>query len=281
MFVLIGHWILPWSFWMRYFPSSQQKETLKPHELPSRPWQKIAVDLFECQSQDYMVKVDYFSNYWEVDKLSSTTATAVIKKLKPHFARYDSPEFLASDNGPQFASAAFAQFSKTWDFDHRTSSPEHHQSNGMAQSAAKTAKRLIQKATTAGTDFQMAILDHRNTSSQDIELSPMQQLMNKRARTLLPVTSTLLQPCITPQHTQQSKLVKNRQNQKKYYNRAVKGLPKLKKDDVVRMKPTRLGQREWRKGIITSCHGDRSYLVETEEGENYRRKEDTTAEKAT
>ena len=26
----------------------------------------------------------------------------------------------------------------------------------------------------------------------------------------------------------------------------------LKKDDVVRIKPTRLGQREWKKGIITS-----------------------------
>ena len=31
-----------------------------------------------------MVTVDYFSNYWEVDKLSSTTATAVIWKLKSH-----------------------------------------------------------------------------------------------------------------------------------------------------------------------------------------------------
>ena len=110
------------------FSTSQQKETLKTHELPSRPWQKIAVDLFECKSQDYMVTVDYFSSYWEVDKLSSTTATAVIQKLKPHFARYGSPEVLVSDNGPQFASAEFARFSKTWDFDHCTSSPEHHQS---------------------------------------------------------------------------------------------------------------------------------------------------------
>ena len=105
------------------------------------------------------------------------------------------------------------------------------------------------KATTTGTDFQMAILDHRNTPSQGIELSPMQRLMNRRARTLLQVTSTLLQSCIAPQHTQ------------KYYNRAAQDLPKLSKGDVMRIKPSRLGQREWRKGIVTSCHGDRSYLV--------------------
>ena len=98
----------------------------------------------QCKSQDYVVTVDYFSNYWKVDKLSFTTATAVIQKLKPHFARFGSPEVLVSDNGPQFASTEFAQFSKTWDFDHRTSSPEHHQSNGMAESAVRTAKRLDQ-----------------------------------------------------------------------------------------------------------------------------------------
>ena len=40
---------------------------------------------------------------------------------------------------------------------------------------------------------------------------------------------------------------------------------KAKKDDVVRIKPTRLGQRDWKKGIVTSCHGDRSYRVETED----------------
>ena len=99
------------------FSTSQQKETLKPHELPLRPWQKIAVDLFKCNSQTYMVTVDYFSNYWEVDELSSITATAVIQKLNPHFPRYGSPEILMSDNSPQFASAEFVLFSKTWDFD--------------------------------------------------------------------------------------------------------------------------------------------------------------------
>ena len=100
----------------------------------------------------------------------------------------------------------------------------------------------------------------------------MQRFMTRRAGTLLPVTSTLLQPCITPQQTQQSKLVKNRQNQEKYYNRVAKDLPKLKKGDVVRIKPTHLGQpAEWRQGIVASCHGDRSYLVETEDGRKYRR----------
>ncbi len=105
----------------------------------------------------------------------------------------------------------------------------------MAESAVRTAKHLLQKATAAGTDFQMAILDHQNTPSQGLDLSPMQWFMNRRARTLLPTTSTLLQPCITPQKVQQDKLVKNRNTQAKYYNRAAKDLRKLEKGDVVTM----------------------------------------------
>ena len=106
------------------FGTSYLKETLMPHELPSRPWQKIAVDLLDCDKREYLVTVDYISNYWDVDQLpSSTTATAVIQKLKAHFARYGSPEILISDNGPQFVSADFfAQFPSKWDFEHRSSS---------------------------------------------------------------------------------------------------------------------------------------------------------------
>ena len=54
------------------FCTSQQKETLMPHELPSRPWQKVGVDLFE-NNNNYMITVDYFSNYWEVELLNSST----------------------------------------------------------------------------------------------------------------------------------------------------------------------------------------------------------------
>ena len=30
------------------------------HLVPSRPWQVLAVDLFELQGQDYLVTTDYY-----------------------------------------------------------------------------------------------------------------------------------------------------------------------------------------------------------------------------
>ena len=54
------------------------------HEIPTRPWEKIAVDLFQLNGRDYMVTVDYYSSFFEVDSLTTKTAVEVIRKLKAH-----------------------------------------------------------------------------------------------------------------------------------------------------------------------------------------------------
>ena len=77
---------------------------MKGHAIPDRPWQKVALDLFELQNEHYLVITDYFSKFFEVTKLSSTTSASTIKHLKPHFARYGIPDEVISANGPQFSS---------------------------------------------------------------------------------------------------------------------------------------------------------------------------------
>ena len=57
-----------------------------------RPWEQVGVNLFELDKKDYMITVDYYSNFWKVDRLTSTTSTTVILKLKKHFARHGCPE---------------------------------------------------------------------------------------------------------------------------------------------------------------------------------------------
>ena len=55
------------------------------------PWEIIGVDLFTLDDKEYLLTIDYFSGFWEVDKLSSTTTEAVVKKLKVQFSRYGVP----------------------------------------------------------------------------------------------------------------------------------------------------------------------------------------------
>ena len=131
----------------RTFDLSQQKEKLHLNEAPDKLWSKVAVDLFEFSNRHYLVTVDYYSNFWYVDRMeSSTTSKAVMSKLKQHFQGHVIPDKVVSDNGPQFDSDDFVNFSREWEFDHVTSSPGHAQFKALEESAVKTVKRLIRKA---------------------------------------------------------------------------------------------------------------------------------------
>ena len=107
------------------YHDKQPKQPLIPHEVPNRAWAKVDCDIFEFKNKSYVVTVDYYSNFFEVDRLDSLTSQALIKKLKPHFARYGIPDILVTDNGPQFTSEEFQKFSATYQLEHTTSSPYH------------------------------------------------------------------------------------------------------------------------------------------------------------
>ena len=150
--------------------------------------------IFELKNKSYLITVDYYSNFWEVDKLPDTKARTVILKLKNHFTRYGYPEKVVSDNGPQFSCNEFATFARTWEFEHCTISHENSKANGKVESAVKTAKRLLRKALEAGTDPYLAILDYRNTPTQGIGSSPAQRLMVGERRPYLPQRISFCKP---------------------------------------------------------------------------------------
>ena len=249
------------------YQSSNQPESLQPHELPSRQWEKIGVHLFKLEGKDYMVTVDYLSNYWEIDRLENTKAPTVVRKLKAHFARYGSPCVLISDNGLQFTSEKVKQFATTFDFEHRTSSPYDSKSNGKAESAVKTAKSILRK-NKDGDQF-LALLNYRNTPSQSIGTSPAQRFFNRRTRTLLPTCETLLKPKLSLESDIQ-KLHSNQKKQKKNFDRRAKDLPPLEEGDAVVMQPHTHGKKKWSRATVISGSG-RSYNVEAEDGAIYRR----------
>ena len=37
------------------FPSTNRKEPMIPHEIPSRPWKRLGVDYFTLSNQDYVI----------------------------------------------------------------------------------------------------------------------------------------------------------------------------------------------------------------------------------
>ncbi|XP_067888739.1 uncharacterized protein [Heterodontus francisci] len=55
------------------YHAKQAKEPLMTHDIPDRPWMKLGADLFTLTETDYLVTVDYYSDYWEIDLLTSMT----------------------------------------------------------------------------------------------------------------------------------------------------------------------------------------------------------------
>ena len=155
------------------------------------PVGKVDVDLFELDGKDYTITVNYFSNFWEIDRLEKKkhNFSTVINILKAYIALNGLP-CVVSDNGPQFTLTNFENFTRNYGFEHRTLSLYNSKSNGKAESAVKTANALLRK-NREGDKF-LALLNHRNTPSQATGTNPTQRFLNRRTRTLLPTTEKLL-----------------------------------------------------------------------------------------
>ena len=131
----------------------------------------------------------------------------------------------------------------------------------------KTAKSLLRK-NKEGDQF-LALLNYRNTPSQATGTSPVQRFFNRRTRTLLPTSETLLKPKLNLE-MEKEKLQWSQRRQKEQYDRHAKDLPPLEEGDAVRMKPFTLGNKKWNRATVTRRLDNRSYEVEAN-GTSYRR----------
>lgn len=98
--------------------AAQWKEPLILSELACRPWEKIDVDLCKHNKCHYLVIADYCFRCDEILSLPAPSTGQVIEKLKATFACCGIASELRSDNGPQFSSKEFKDFSSEYDFVH-------------------------------------------------------------------------------------------------------------------------------------------------------------------
>ena len=170
--------------------SIPRKEPLMPTALPEYPWQKVGSDMFTLNVANYVIVTDYFSRFPEVVKLTTTTSGSIISTLKSIFSRFGIPEEVVSDNGPQYASREFQDFGKAYNFKHTTSSPHFPQSNGHAERAVQTVKKLLK----GSDDPYMSLLSYRSTPLPWCGLSPAELWMGRQVRSNIPQTSDTLKP---------------------------------------------------------------------------------------
>ena len=241
--------------------ATPRREPLLVTPLPEYPWQVIGTDLFELKGEQYLIVVDYFSRYPEIAKLSTTTSSVIITMLKSMFARHGVPEVVRSDNGPQYSSHEFSQFSESYGFEHITSSPRYPQSNGQAERAVQTVKCMIKQST----DPYLALLNYRATPLPWCKLSPAELLMGRRLRTCLPLVKEQLLPKWPYLGRFRELNLRYKEKQKREFDKRHRT-----KDMAVIPDNTKVwisSDGEQTKGTVaSSANSPRSYLVDTQSG---------------
>ncbi len=164
----------------------------------------------------------------------SYISTAHLKELRKH---------TAEDEVLQTLSAVIQLgFCQTWDFIHVTSSPEFPQSNGLAESAVRSAKQLMEKSHRDGTRVFLSLLNLGNIPCDPTLGSPAERLMSQHTHAAIPVSTQLLEPA--SKNTQQinAQLLNKQLILKRHHDTPSHPLRSLAEGQVVRMQtPSQLG----------------------------------------
>ena len=136
---------------------SQTKVPLLRHKVVARPWAKLAANLCKLHGHTLLVVSDYFSN------CTSKWCVFALPQCKLLFpSRRPCLRILVTDE-PQFSSNEFQVFKNSWSLNDVTTSPRYPQSNGKAENAVWTVKRLFEKYKETGASEFQALLDWQNT----------------------------------------------------------------------------------------------------------------------
>ena len=164
-----------------------------PLASPEYPFHMIVADYCTIKAKTWLVVADRFTGWVSVFYFPrEALAKELVAILREMFCTFGVAENLSTDDGSQFRSAEMETFLQRWGVTPRLSSSYNPHSNLRAESAVKSAKRLLMSSTKSdgSPDWDKvvrALLQHRNTPIQGLNLSPAQLLFGRPIRDFLPV----------------------------------------------------------------------------------------------
>ena len=250
---------------------SQPREPLMSPADPEFPFQQVVVDFVDIQGKNYLVYADRYTGWVEVALMPSGKAKTVCDTMRTWFCIYGAPEEISSDGGPPFESQEYDSFLKNWGIRKRTSSAYYPQSNGRAELAVKTAKRILADNTDSCGRLchdraARALLTHRNTPVQDLDMSPAVMLYGRIIRDHLPVLRDRYQTRKQWKEIGELReiaMAKRHMRNEQFYNQHCRPLRDLQVGDFVQIQ-NQDGHypRRWtRTGRIVETQGNRQYQV--------------------
>lgn len=160
----------------------------------TRIFQRIHIDFAKKDGNDFLILIDSFSKWVEINLMTTTTTEATIEYLRSIFARYGLPEQLVSDNGPQLISMKFEGFCQQNGIKHMKTPPYHARSNGAAERTVQIIKKQLAKTklentVQQGVQYQLdnILFAYRNTPQITTEKTPAELFLKRSPRTRLSI----------------------------------------------------------------------------------------------
>ena len=144
--------------------------------------------------ESILVLVAYYSRYYEVDILKSTTAEKVISSLEVMFSKHGLPESLTSDNiGPQFISAEFKKCMEKQGIRHHRTTAKWPQANEQVERQNLSLLKRIQIAHAEKQDWKKELTKYltvyRSLPHPTTGVSPAELLFGRKICTKPPELS--------------------------------------------------------------------------------------------
>ena len=167
-------------------PPMQMRDT------PDRPWQHCSADYKGPIAGKYYfhVLIDNYSRWPEVAMVTSTGFDKLQDKLEDSFNIHGIPDSITHDNGPCYNSGDWRKFARKWGFEVRPCTPEHPQSNGIAERFMGVLVKVVHAAVASGQDPRVEVrrrlLNYRNTPHPSTGKTPAELMMRRQIKTRLP-----------------------------------------------------------------------------------------------
>lgn len=169
-------------------------EPMRRSQLPSAPWQTIALDFLGPlpEGQHLLVVIDCYSRFMEVVEMEGTTVKGVIREISIMFSRYGMPTALKADNAPQLSSACteFREFCVSNGIKLLNTIPYWPQSNGEVERQNRSILKRLRIAQELGQDWRAELrrylLIYHSTKHPSTGKSPGELMFGRHIKSKLP-----------------------------------------------------------------------------------------------
>jgi len=102
-------------------------------ETPSKPMEKLHVDIFTIENHKFLTVIDAFTKLGQAMLIRTRNATEIAEKLINYFQFYGVPDTITFDNGTEFQNTLVQNLCSIHKIKIHFTTPKHPQSNGLIE----------------------------------------------------------------------------------------------------------------------------------------------------